>query len=76
MQLAKAMAIVQNEIDGLAANGYEDTKNTLELNNRILALETEREGKLQSIDKLSANIAKSTSAAAAAAQFALRSFVA
>ena len=68
VQLAKAMAIVQNEIDGLAANGYEDTKNTLELNNRILALETEREGKLQSIDKLSANIAKSTSAAAAAAQ--------
>ena len=68
VQLAKAMAIVQNELDVLAENGYDDTKNTLELNNRVLELETEREGKLQSIDKLSANIAKSGAAAASAAQ--------
>jgi len=68
VQLAKDMYMVQNEIDGLANNTYDDTKNTLELNSKIYELETAREQELQKVDKLNNSIAKSSAAAAAAAQ--------
>jgi len=68
IQIAKAISIVQGEMDDLASNTYDETKNTLELENTIYRLEAEREDKLKGVDKLSASIASSAAAAAAAAQ--------
>ena len=68
IQIAKSISIVQGEMDDLASNTYDETKNTLELENTIYRLEAEREDKLKGVDKLSASIASSAAAAAAAAQ--------
>ena len=66
--LAVRMADTQQKLDDLASNTFEETQKTYELKGRILDIETARENDLRSIDRLEANIARSTGAQAAAAK--------
>jgi hypothetical protein len=68
IQLAKAMSILQVEMDQEAGNTFEETKHTEETKQRILALDEQRAQALQGLDKLENRIAGSASAAAAAMQ--------
>ena len=68
IQLAKAMSILQVEMDDEAGNTFEETRHTEETKQRILALEEQRAQALQGLDKIENRIAGSTSAAAAAMQ--------
>ena len=68
IQLAKAMSILQVEMDEEAGNTFEETRHTEETKQRILALDEQREQALQGLDKLENRIAGSVSAQAAAAQ--------
>ena len=68
IQLAKAMSIIQVEMDKEAGNTFEETKHTEETKQRILDLDTQRAQALQGLDKLENRIASSASATASAAQ--------
>ena len=62
------MLDLQKAMDGEAANSFEATKKTAEMEGQLIDLDTARENELRSIDRLSSSIAGSTSAAAAAAK--------
>ena len=68
IQLAKAMSIIQVEMDKEAGNTFEETKHTEETKQRILDLDTQRAQAIQGLDKLENRIASSASATASAAQ--------
>ena len=68
IQMAKDMASVQEQIDGLANNDYEATKNTEAAKQRVLALEAQQAQELAGIDRLSNRISNSASTNAAAWQ--------
>lgn len=62
------MLSLQQAMDGEAANTFEETRKTAEMEGQLIDLETARQNELRSIDRLSNSIATSNSAAAAAAQ--------
>lgn len=68
IQMAKDLASTQQQIDDLANNDYEATKNTEAAKQRVLALEAQQAQELSGIDRLSNRISNNASANAAAWQ--------
>lgn len=68
IQMAKDLASIQVQIDGLANNDFVTTKHTEEAKQRELALEQQQAQELAGIDRLSNRISNSASSNAAAWQ--------
>ena len=66
--LQRRMLDLQKAMDAEAANTFEETKRTKEMEGALIDIETARQNELRGIDRLSASIAASTSKTSAASQ--------
>ena len=68
MGLQQRMLELQKGMDSEAANSFEQTRKTAEMEGQLIDLETARQNELRSIDRLSNSIASATGAQASAAK--------